>query len=47
MAGLKLAYPKFIDHAVPGNRKCGLCPTHLLPKEMQMYCDEMAASPQG
>jgi sulfur dioxygenase len=26
MAGLNLPYPKFIDHAVPGNRQCGVCP---------------------
>lgn len=46
MAALKLPYPKFIDHAVPGNRQCGVCPEHL-PEEMQKYCEEMAASPQG
>jgi hypothetical protein len=26
MQKLKLAYPKFIDYAVPGNRECGVCP---------------------
>lgn len=46
MAGLKLAYPKFIDHAVPGNRQCGVCP-HVLPDELQDYCHRMTQSPQG
>lgn len=46
MANLKLPYPKFIDHAVPGNRQCGVCPSDL-PEELQKYCDEMAASLQG
>lgn len=46
MAGLKLPYPKFIDHAVPGNRQCGVCPNDL-PEELEKYCDAMAASPQG
>lgn len=46
MAALDLPYPKFIDHAVPGNRLCGVCPTDLL-HELQQYCREMAVSPQG
>jgi glyoxylase-like metal-dependent hydrolase (beta-lactamase superfamily II) len=46
MAGLDLAYPKFIDYAVPGNRQCGVCPTDL-PEKMQAYCRQMTASPQG
>ena len=46
MAGLNLPYPKFIDHAVPGNRQCGVCPPDL-PQELQKYCGEMAHSPQG
>ncbi|MAM00022.1 MAG: Zn-dependent hydrolase [Alteromonadaceae bacterium] len=46
MGGLDLAYPKFIDYAVPGNQQCGLCPD-LLPEHLQEYCDRMAASPQG
>jgi len=29
MAALDLPYPKFIDHAVPGNRQCGVCPDAL------------------
>jgi len=29
MANLNLPYPKFIDYAVPGNQKCGVCPTGL------------------
>jgi len=46
MAGLNLPYPKFIDHAVPGNRRCGVCPDDL-PEQMQVYCRSMAHSPQG
>ena len=46
MANLKLAYPKFIDYAVPGNRQCGVCPD-VLPEELQGYCDRMTESPQG
>lgn len=46
MAGLNLPYPKFIEHAVPGNRGCGVCPSGL-PEELQKYCAPMAQSPQG
>jgi sulfur dioxygenase len=46
MAALNLPYPKFIDHAVPGNRQCGVCPPDL-PHELQHYCRQMAGSPQG
>ena len=46
MAGLKLAHPKFIDYAVPGNRQCGVCPT-TLPAEMAGYCARMEGTPQG
>lgn len=46
MATLGLPYPKFIDHAVPGNRACGVCPSGL-PQELQKYCAPMAESPQG
>ncbi|MBI5256620.1 MAG: MBL fold metallo-hydrolase [Burkholderiales bacterium] len=46
MAELKLPYPKFIDHAVPGNRRCGVCPDDL-PEHMQAYCGRMTESPQG
>jgi glyoxylase-like metal-dependent hydrolase (beta-lactamase superfamily II) len=46
MAELKLPYPKFIDHAVPGNRRCGVCPDNL-PEQMQGYCRQMTESPQG
>lgn len=41
MAELKLAYPKFIDYAVPGNRQCGVCPQSM-PDELREYCDEVA-----
>lgn len=46
MAGLNLPYPKFIDHAVPGNRLCGVCPDDL-PQQMQAYCKRMSESQQG
>jgi len=46
MGKLKLPYPKFIDHAVPGNRQCGVCPEDL-PEQLQAYCQSMIASPQG
>lgn len=46
MQNLSLPYPKFIDHAVPGNRQCGKCPDDL-PESLQKYCREMQESPQG
>jgi glyoxylase-like metal-dependent hydrolase (beta-lactamase superfamily II) len=46
MQNLKLPYPKFIDYAVPGNRKCGVCPDDL-PEHLRQFCPEMAESPQG
>lgn len=46
MAGLKLPYPKFIDHAVPGNRQCGVCP-HKLPEDLTKFCAQMTESTQG
>ncbi|MES2365666.1 MAG: MBL fold metallo-hydrolase [Pseudomonadota bacterium] len=46
MANLKLAYPKFIDYAVPGNRECGRCPPGV-PENLQQYCDQIKASHQG
>jgi glyoxylase-like metal-dependent hydrolase (beta-lactamase superfamily II) len=46
MDGLGLAYPKFIDYAVPGNRDCGKCPPGV-PDELAEYCAEMGESPQG
>lgn len=46
MSGLNLAYPKFIDHAVPGNRQCGVCPEDL-PEHLQQYCEQMGESYQG
>ncbi len=46
MNGLKLAYPKFIDYAVPGNRECGKCPDGV-PEDLQQYCSQIADSPQG
>lgn len=46
MNGLDLAYPKFIDYAVPGNKQCGVCPPDL-PEHLQAYCKRMADSPQG
>jgi glyoxylase-like metal-dependent hydrolase (beta-lactamase superfamily II) len=46
MRELKLAYPKFIDYALPGNEGCGVCPPYL-PDMLQDYCDRMNQSPQG
>jgi len=46
MANLNLPYPTFIDHAVPGNRQCGVCPTDL-PDNLVRYCQQMSATPQG
>ena len=46
MRELNLPYPKFIDHAVPGNRECGVCPKDLA-EHMQQYCRKMEESPQG
>lgn len=46
MQNLNLAYPRFMDYAVPGNRQCGVCPPHL-PEHLQEYCERMAQSPQG
>lgn len=46
MSNLNLPYPKFIDYAVPGNQKCGVCPEDL-PEHLQEYCERMAHSPQG
>ncbi|MEX1033554.1 MAG: MBL fold metallo-hydrolase [Cellvibrionaceae bacterium] len=46
MANLNLPHPKFIDYAVPGNQKCGVCPNDL-PEHLQEYCERMANSPQG
>ncbi|MDO8300130.1 MBL fold metallo-hydrolase [Lacisediminimonas sp.] len=46
MASLGLAYPSFIDHAVPGNRLCGVCPPDL-PESLTKYCAQMTKSQQG
>lgn len=46
MQDLKLAYPKFIDYAVPGNRECGVCPPGV-PDDLQQYCAQVEASVQG
>lgn len=46
MSTLNLAYPKFIDYAVPGNKLCGKCPEDL-PERMEEYCQQMTFSPQG
>ena len=46
MAGLELPYSKFIDHAVPGNRQCGVCPADS-PEQMREYCEPMVESRQG
>lgn len=46
MGDLNLAYPKFIDYAVPGNRECGVCPPGV-PDHLQQYCDQIGESRQG
>lgn len=46
MANLKLPYPTFIDYAVPGNKQCGVCPSHL-PENLDKYCTHMGESLQG
>lgn len=46
MANLNLPYPKFIDYAVPGNKRCGVCPPDL-PDNLEKYCQQMTESPQG
>lgn len=46
MAGLDLPYPRFIDHAVPGNRQCGVCPPNL-SEQLRQYCEQVEDSPQG
>lgn len=46
MRDLNLPYPKFMDYAVPGNRQCGVCPSHL-PDDLVKYCEQMTESPQG
>ena len=46
MEQLHLPYPTFIDHALPGNRQCGVCPPGV-PENLSQYCEQIAASPQG
>lgn len=46
MAELNLDYPKFIDHAVPGNRECGKCPDGV-PDDLNQYCEQIGQSIQG
>jgi glyoxylase-like metal-dependent hydrolase (beta-lactamase superfamily II) len=43
---MDLAYPKFIDYALPGNRECGVCPAGV-PDDLQQYCTQIEASVQG
>ncbi len=47
MGELDLAYPKFIDYAVPGNRLCGVCPPDVPDGLTADYCDRIGASAQG
>lgn len=46
MRALQLPYPTFIEHALPGNRQCGVCPPGV-PENLAKYCEQIAASPQG
>ena len=38
MANLNLPYPKKMDMAVPGNKKCGECPENA-PEDLRALCD--------
>lgn len=46
MSNLNLPYPTFIDYAVPGNQRCGVCPREL-PANLEKYCRHMTESLQG
>jgi glyoxylase-like metal-dependent hydrolase (beta-lactamase superfamily II) len=46
MNGLDLAYPKFIDFALPGNLACGVCPAGV-PDHLQQYCEQIGQTRQG
>ena len=46
MENLHLPYPKFIEHAVPGNRQCGVCPEEI-PERLREYCEQSGESRQG
>lgn len=46
MQRLNLAYPEFIDYALPGNRQCGVCPPDV-PENLDKYCGQIAGSRQG
>jgi len=46
MQELKLAYPRFIEYALPGNQACGRCPTEV-PGNLQQYCEHIGESLQG
>lgn len=46
MNGLNLAYPKFIDYALPGNRACGVCPQDV-PDHLHQYCEQIGQTRQG
>jgi sulfur dioxygenase len=46
MGALNLPYPKFIDYAVPGNRRCGVCPEEL-PDSLTQFCEDIGESRQG
>lgn len=46
MAAIGLRYPKFIDHAVPGNRVCGVCPRGVPEdlEDLEQYFERIAHS---
>jgi len=46
MNGLKLAYPRFIDFAVPGNREFGASPSGV-PEHLPLHCVQIAERRQG
>lgn len=47
MNGLNLAYPKFIDYALPGNLACGVCPSGGVPEQLKQYCEQIGQTRQG
>lgn len=46
MDNLDLSYPSFIDYAVPGNQRNGVCPDEL-PADLQHYCGPARPNFQG
>jgi sulfur dioxygenase len=47
-SGWRIAYPATsrVECAVPGNRRCGVCPGDL-DEHLRQYCEKIEMSPQG